>query len=125
MEQMQEMLTSSTFSGLVAVMASWCPPCREELPILQKVYESLVDQRIHILALSVDADGVSAVQPLINELKISFPVFWVGTEAIRHYRISGVPTLLVIRRGVIQQQIPGSLPRRALDSIIGHLTDAS
>jgi len=121
---MEDRIASSDFSGLVTIMASWCPPCRKELPVLGKLHDAYKGQHIQIVAISVDADGAAAVQSLINELKIAYPVFWVGMEVVRRYKISGVPTLLVIRNGVVEQKIPGSLPRNTLESIIKGLLKA-
>ena len=121
---MQAMLADSQFSGLAAVMASWCPPCREELPVLAKFYDKYRDRGIRVLAISIDTDGASVVQPLINELEIPYPVFWVGTEAGRHYKIRGVPTLLVIRNGVIQQKIAGRLSYGAIEAIVQEILSA-
>ena len=121
---MKAMLTSDGFSGLVAVMASWCPPCRVELPVLTEFYDKYKEKGITIAAISIDAEGVSAVQPLVNELKIPYPVFWVGVEAARHFKIRGVPTLLVIRNGVLQQKIPGGLPHHAIESAIQNMLAA-
>jgi protein-disulfide isomerase-like protein with CxxC motif len=91
---------------------------------LGKLQDAYKGQHIQIVAVSVDADSPAAVQSLTNELKIAYPVIWVGMEAVRRYKISGVPTLLVIRNGVVEQKIPGSLPRNTLEAIIKNLLKA-
>jgi thiol-disulfide isomerase/thioredoxin len=124
LQALEDRIESRDFSGLVTIMASWCPPCRKELPILGKLQDAYKGQHIQIVAVSVDADSPAAVQSLTNELKIAYPVIWVGMEAVRRYKISGVPTLLVIRNGVVEQKIPGSLPRNTLEAIIKNLLKA-
>jgi thiol-disulfide isomerase/thioredoxin len=118
---MDEMLGAENFYGLVVVMASWCPPCREELPQLANLYRKYHRQGISIIAVSIDAEGPSTVQPLINKLQIPFPVYWVGTKATQHYKIVGIPTILVIQKGVILEKLPGLQPSRIIESKIRKL----
>ena len=109
------------FNGLVVVMAAWCPPCREELPIMVKVYEKYKNNGIQIVALSIDAEGPKAVQPLINKVGVPFPVYWAGTPALQHYQISGIPLLMVYDKGKLVQKLAGSHPRRTIEKIINTL----
>ena len=118
-------ISDESFKGLVVIMASWCPPCREELPILSKLYEQYKDRGIQIVALSVDAEGPKAVQPLINELQVPFPVYWGGTPAVKRYRIAGVPTMMVFNNGKMVERRPGSHSRKAIEKKIkGLLSEA-
>ena len=118
---LDKMVSKADFSGLVVAMASWCAPCRKELPLLGELYREYQDKGIRIMAISLDADGPAAVQPLINELKIPFPVFWVGTAAVKHYKLLGVPTLLVFHHGRMQEKIPGSQSRQFIEQKIKNL----
>ncbi len=115
---LHKMVSSDDFNGLIVAMASWCPPCREELPILADLYLNYKNKGIDIVAISIDAEGPAGVQQLINELKIPFPVYWVGTAAVQQYKIVGVPTLLVYQRGRLLEKIPGSQPRKAIEDRI-------
>jgi thiol-disulfide isomerase/thioredoxin len=115
------MISDSGFRGLVVAMASWCPPCREELPILSKLYGKYREKGIQIIAISLDANGPEEVQPLINKLRVQFPVYWVGTRAAQRYRISGVPTTLVYNKGRLIERLPGSRPERAIENKIKSL----
>ncbi len=119
------MISGSEFRGLVVAMASWCPPCREELPILSKLYDKYHEKGIQIIAISLDSEGPEEVQPLINKLKVQFPVYWVGTRAAQHYRISGVPTTLVYNKGKLIERLPGSHPKRIIENKIKALVVGS
>jgi thiol-disulfide isomerase/thioredoxin len=119
--EFDRMIHNETFSGLVAVIASWCPPCREELPELAKLDRHYRDKGIQIVALSIDNDGAKSVQPLINESKVDFPVYWVGTKGIGHYKIIGVPTLLIVRNGQLIEKRPGSQSRQSIEQHIKSL----
>jgi thiol-disulfide isomerase/thioredoxin len=110
--------SDGAFKGLVVVMASWCPPCRKELPVLTRLHEKYKGSSTQIVALSIDAEGPKAVQALINKLGVSFPVYWAGTAAVQHYRISGVPLLMVYDRGKLIQRLPGSHSAKTIEKII-------
>ena len=109
------------FNGLVVVMAAWCPPCREELPIMVKVYEKYKKNGIQIVALSIDAEGPKAIQPLINKVGVPFPVYWAGTPALQHYQISGIPLLMVYDKGELVHKLAGSHSRKTIEKIINTL----
>ena len=118
MKELESIVTDESFSGILVAMASWCPPCREELPVLAELYRQYREAGINIAAVSVDMDGPSAVQPLINELKIPFPVYWVGKSAVQHYKLVGIPTLMVYRHGRLMEKIPGSQSRKIIEKKI-------
>ena len=121
LEALEQIIHDEGFSGIVAVMASWCPPCKKELPIIEQIFQENQQRAIRFAAVSVDEGGVDAIQPLINNLQITYPVYWVGMPLVQRYRIAGIPTLLVIRNGTLQKSIPGSLPRDAIESIVQSL----
>ena len=118
MRELENIVTKDSFSGILVAMASWCPPCREELPVLADLYRQYREAGIDIAAVSVDMDGPSAVQPLINELKIPFPVYWVGKSAVQHYKLVGIPTLIVYQHGRLVEKIPGSQSRKTIEKKI-------
>ena len=121
LDEFDQIIHSNTFSGLVAVIASWCPPCREELPILAKLDRRYRDHGIQIVVVSIDADGAKAVQPLVDKTGIDFPAYWVGPHAAQFYKIIGVPTLLVMRNGQQIEKLPGSHSRSVIEDQIKKL----
>jgi thiol-disulfide isomerase/thioredoxin len=108
LDEFDQIIHSKTFSGLVAVIASWCPPCRKELPVLAKLDRRYRDHGIQIVVVSIDVDGAKAVQPLVDKTGIDFPAYWIGPSAVQFYKIIGVPTLLVMRNGQQIAKLPGS-----------------
>lgn len=119
--EFDQMIRNEAFSGLVAVIASWCPPCREELPVLAKLDRHYRGKGIQIVALSIDNDGAKSVQPLINTSNVDFPVYWVGSKGIAHYKIIGVPTLMIVRNGQLIEKRPGSQSRQSIEQQIKSL----
>lgn len=118
LKAMLRIVAKEDFSGLVVAMASWCPSCRKELPLLAELYRRHQEEGVEIVAVSVEADGPKAVQSLVNTLEIPFPVYWVGPAAAEHYRLIGIPTLIIYDHGRLREKIPGSQPLEALEAKI-------
>ena len=61
---------------IISFWASWCKPCKKELPLLQKYYEKYKDQGLMVLAVSLDKDddGIAGARAFAKEKGFSFPV---------------------------------------------------
>jgi peroxiredoxin len=81
------------------VWATWCPPCREEMPAMQALYERLRGPGFEMLAVSADEGGRVMVEPFVNERRLTFPVLLdpEGQVALR-YGVTGFPETFVIDR---------------------------
>ncbi len=102
----------SDFRGkvvLVNIWATWCPPCRDEMPSMQKLYERFKGEDFEILAVSIDTDGREAVAPFMQQMNLTFPALLDPEEKIRSlYRITGVPESFIIdRNGILVQKVIG------------------
>jgi cytochrome c biogenesis protein CcmG/thiol:disulfide interchange protein DsbE len=70
-------LRVSDFRGKVVFLnfwATWCKPCEEEMPGLERLYQRFKSQGLVVLAVSLDADGASVVRPFVARHKLTFPV---------------------------------------------------
>ncbi|MGD9046384.1 MAG: TlpA disulfide reductase family protein, partial [Desulfobacterales bacterium] len=67
---------------LLTFMAAWCGPCIDELPALNKLYQRYKSQGLKIIGISIDLEGPKAMQPIVDKLKISFPIYWYGDTAV-------------------------------------------
>lgn len=83
--------------GSVVVLdfwATWCGPCRRELPMVQQTYEDFQDENVKVLAVSVDAD-TSVVRPYVKSNNLTLPVAF-GREVGQSYGAASIPMLVVI-----------------------------
>jgi peroxiredoxin len=92
---------------LVNFWATWCPPCRKEMPDLDKLYQEFKDLGLLILAIS-DED-TSKVQPFIAEHHYTYPILLdPGSKVHRTFRVEGIPKSFVYDRN-------GKLAAEAID----------
>lgn len=93
---------------LVNFFASWCPPCRKELPELNKLYQQESAQNLHVLGINLDQDRANA-ERMIKEFSLSFPVvFDPNKNIIKAYKGKTMPVSYIInRKGRIQHVIYG------------------
>jgi len=89
------------FKGKVVFMnvwATWCPTCREEMPIIHRLYKRFEDdKRFQVLTVSIDVLGKEAVVPFYKEMGFSLPTLLDTKSKIKSiYGISGVPESFII-----------------------------
>ncbi|MCP4692281.1 MAG: TlpA family protein disulfide reductase [Desulfobacterales bacterium] len=89
--------------------ASWCPPCVEEMPSIQKLYKALAGEKFEVLAVSIDEDGAKAVAPFMKKHGLTFPALTDPTASIKKtYGLTGVPESFIIdKNGVIVMKFKG------------------
>ncbi|RMD85877.1 MAG: TlpA family protein disulfide reductase [Candidatus Dadabacteria bacterium] len=83
---------------LINFWASWCAPCVQEMPSLERLYERLQSRGLVVLAIGVD-DEEKNLRAFVEEYDLTFPVLLDLQGKIKHtYRVSGVPESLVVDR---------------------------
>jgi peroxiredoxin len=103
---------------MVSIWATWCGPCRYEMPSMERLYQELADDGLEILAVSIDADpGTfdlfgrpgSDIQAFADTLGLTFPLLHNPSGDIQQlYQTTGVPeTFLVGRDGMIYKKVAG------------------
>jgi thiol-disulfide isomerase/thioredoxin len=108
---------------LLVAVASWCSPCRKELPALNRLFKKYRDRGLSVAAVSLDAGGPEDMQPVVDELKLTFPVYWSGPSAAKKYNIIGVPTLFLIKDGKTVEKLIGQRPEKFLEEKIQKLLE--
>jgi thiol-disulfide isomerase/thioredoxin len=90
--------------------ATWCGPCRQEMPSMEAVYQRLKDQGFMILAVNVGETGAQ-VAPFMRENKLSFPAALDEKGVIGgYYGVQALPTTYILdKRGLIISRMTGSI----------------
>ena len=80
--------------------ATWCPPCREEMPAMERLYQRYRDRGLVVLAVSVDSDA-TAIPPFVTQHKFTFPIGQDPKMALAdRYGVRALPSsFLVDKRG--------------------------
>ena len=105
---------------LVNFWATWCPPCRKEMPDLETIYRRFEERGLVILAIS-DEDA-SKVKPFIEEHKFSYPILLdPGRKVNKTFRVFGIPKSFLYDRngGLVAQAIDMRTQRQFLE-MLGH-----
>lgn len=115
-----ESYTLSELKGqavLVNLWATWCPPCRAEMPAIQKMYAEYKDQGFIVLAVDMTyQDNPFAVVPFTETHKLTFPILLDETGDVGNaYQIRSLPSSYFINRnGIINEVIIGGPMSEAL-----------
>ena len=102
---------------LVNLWATWCPPCRAEMPAIEKTYQHFKPQGFEVLSVNVtNQDSESAVATFIKDYGLTFPVTLDRSgEVSSRYTLSGLPSSFFIdRKGIIRSVIVGGPMSEAL-----------
>ena len=99
---------------LLNLWATWCHPCRDEIPVLQALHERYASQGLRVIGVSVDANGEEpAIRDFMKAFRMTYPVWRDPNERISQlYLAIGVPTtFLVSREGVLLWRHTGPVRR--------------
>jgi cytochrome c biogenesis protein CcmG, thiol:disulfide interchange protein DsbE len=103
--------TLADYKGQVVLLnlwATWCGPCRSEMPSLEKLHQELGPQGLKIVAVSVDNPGMEdAIREFTRELGLTFEILYAPDGKIRDdYQATGFPeTFIIGRDGVIRKRV--------------------
>ncbi|GAK52676.1 thiol-disulfide oxidoreductase resA [Candidatus Moduliflexus flocculans] len=84
---------------LLNFFATWCPPCREEMPTIQALFETYQHQGFVVLGVASDAEGKKIVEPFVKEYKMTFPVALDSDSRVsQQYLVRSIPTIYLFDR---------------------------
>ena len=112
MNMQGEPVTLSQYRGKVVILnlwATWCPPCREEMPSMERLYLKYKDQGLVILAVSADENGKKAVSQFLQRTPYSFPILLDSDSVVQNaYGVFRFPeTFIIDRNGIVVKKIIG------------------
>jgi cytochrome c biogenesis protein CcmG/thiol:disulfide interchange protein DsbE len=102
---------------IINLWATWCPPCRAEMPAIQKLYDEYKDQGLVVLAVnSTVQDDATAIAPFIAQYGLTFPILLdENGDVTRAYQLRSLPSSYFIGRdGVIHEVVIGGPMAEAL-----------
>lgn len=114
---------------LVNVWASWCIPCRTEMPDMQLIYEQYREQGFTILAVNAtNQDSIADAQTFVNENGLTFPILLdIDGEVGRLYQVSALPSsYFIYPDGTIAEVVIGgpmseALLRTRVENLLGEV----
>lgn len=104
-------ISLSAFKGKVVLLnfwATWCPPCRAEMPALNKLYHSLKPRGLEVVSVSTDR-SINDIKDFLKKQKVDFPIlFDVDSSVSKQFRVFSMPTTFLIdRNGMIVEKFYG------------------
>jgi peroxiredoxin len=93
---------------LLNIWATWCTPCRSEMPSLERLNREMRSEGLRIVAVSIDNPGMEQpIRDFAKELGLDFEILYDATGKIRDdYQSSGVPeTFIIGRDGIIRKRV--------------------
>jgi peroxiredoxin len=113
----------SEFRGRVVLLnfwATWCVPCRTEIPWFVELHETYKDRGLAVLGVSLDDDGWKAVRPYIDKMKVDYPVMVASRDIASQYGgLASLPmTLIIDKAGRIAVTHVGLWPKSEYEAAI-------
>lgn len=102
---------------IVNFWATWCPPCRGEIPDLIRVYQKYSSKRVTVLAINLQEEPAQ-VKDFAKKNGMTFPILAdTAGKAAKIYNVYAIPTTFVLdAKGVIQHKIEGATSAKVLEA---------
>jgi len=118
--------TLSNHKGQVVVLnvwATWCPPCRKEIPGFIDIQKQMRDKGVLFVGVSVDKKGWKVVRPFAKKLGINYPIVVDdGTINLKYGPFRGIPTTFIInKKGKVEYMTTGLINQKALQPVLDKL----
>ncbi len=120
-----ETVTLSDYRGQPVVInfwATWCAPCREEMPLLQETYDAHRDEGLVVIGINV-RETPEEVKRFLDEVRVEFPVLLDSEAAVvNRYLVTSLPlTFFVDREGRLRTVVVGGMTKAVLDERLARI----
>lgn len=103
---------------VISFWATWCAPCRQEVPGLKALRESVPDSDMLLIGVSLDYDE-TALKNYADDMGLNYPVYLGGDEVADRYGVQGIPKLMVWdAQGTLRVDHVGYLPDDAMSELV-------
>ncbi|GAB4369872.1 MAG: hypothetical protein Kow0042_11820 [Calditrichia bacterium] len=124
-----EKIALSDYKGKVVIVdfwATWCGPCRMEIPGFVKLRKKYHQKGMEIIGISLDQPGWQVVKPFMDQYKINYPIVLGNQKVVMDYGgIRGIPTTFIINReGEIVEKVVGYRPDEYFEERIVNLLES-
>jgi thiol-disulfide isomerase/thioredoxin len=107
-------LKLSDLKGKVVLLnfwATWCPPCREEIPSMMKLHSFMAGKPFQLVTISIDEGGKQVIESFFKQTGFSLPTYLDESGASsKSYGITGVPeTFIIDKQGIVVKKVIGGL----------------
>jgi peroxiredoxin len=107
------------YKGKVLILnfwATWCPPCRAEIPDFVEAYAANKDKGLEILGLSMDRMTADKLLPFVSMAKINYPVALADARIVQDYEPGDyIPaTIIIDKKGIVRHRHVGRMDKETL-----------
>ena len=107
---------------ILDLWATWCPPCRKEIPGFINIYNKYQGKGVEILGIAFDENGLTAVPPFVKKMGINYPVYVGGGDIAQAYDLQAYPTTIIYGKdGKVTNKHIGFVSEKEFDEEIGEL----
>lgn len=124
-DQVEELVRQSRGKVvMINFFATWCPPCREEVPSLIRIRKDYGEDKLVLIGASVDEDD-KELRKYVDKMKFNYPIRKAGQDLVQAAGVTGIPHMLVFdRKGEVVGNAAGLIPEKDLREFIdSHLRD--
>jgi len=112
----------SDYAGKVVVLnfwATWCPPCRKELPDFAELQQEYGSKGLQMLGIALDEEGLAKVKPFVDAAQMPYPVLLPNSTIIPYGEMNVIPvTFLIDRKGILRTHYVGMRQKGVLEQMI-------
>ncbi len=80
---------------ILDLWATWCPPCRKEIPGFINLYNKYKDKGLEIIGIAFDENGPEMVPPFVQKVGINYPIYLDGGDIAQAYDLHAYPTTII------------------------------